>query len=99
MLATQLISFNPLALQIEYTSKIAFVWRHKFVSEKEETETTGSLNKVLLENILPAHVADHYLFSPRRQEVGLLNILPAHVAESLSILSSQTGGWFNLINN
>ncbi|KAK2145293.1 hypothetical protein LSH36_690g04060 [Paralvinella palmiformis] len=55
-------------IQIEHTSKIAFVWRTKFVSEREETETTGSLNKVLLENILPAHVAEHYLYSPHRQE-------------------------------
>jgi hypothetical protein len=30
----------------------------------------GSLNKVLLENILPAHVAEHYLYSPRRQDVS-----------------------------
>ena len=58
-------------VQIEHTSKIAFVWRTKFVSEREETETTGSLNKVLLENILPAHVAEHYLYSPHRQEVRL----------------------------
>ena len=38
--------------------------------EREEVETMGSLNKVLLENILPAHVAEHYLYSPHRSEVS-----------------------------
>ena len=34
--------------------------------ERDEVETMGSLNKILLENILPAHVADHFLKSGRR---------------------------------
>lgn len=54
--------------QIEITSKLDFIWRRKFGVEKEEVETMASVNKVLLENILPAHVADYFLISPHRQE-------------------------------
>ena len=39
-------------------------------------EVMGSLNKLLLENILPAHVADHFLNSPRgKNEVNCIVIL------------------------
>ena len=45
--------------------KIGDVWLQNFRVEKEQVETTGALNKILLENILPVHVADHFLHSPR----------------------------------
>lgn len=57
-------------VKIEITSKLDFIWRRKFGVEKEEVETMGSLNKVLLENILPAYVADHFLSSPHRRDVS-----------------------------
>ena len=62
-----------LRCQIEITSKLDFIWRRKFGVEKEEVETMASVNKVLLENILPAHVADHFLISPHRQEVAAVS--------------------------
>jgi len=55
--------------QTEISSKLDFIWRRKFGVEKEEVETMASVNKVLLENILPAHVAEHFLSSQHRQEV------------------------------
>ena len=56
-------------IKVEYTSKLDFLWKSKFSVEKEEVETMGSLNKILLENILPAHVADHFLNTPHRRDV------------------------------
>uniref|UniRef100_A0A8C5E8G0 Adenylate cyclase type 2 n=1 Tax=Gouania willdenowi TaxID=441366 RepID=A0A8C5E8G0_GOUWI len=38
-----------------------FLWRDKFKRECEEIETMENLNRVLLENVLPAHVAEHFL--------------------------------------
>ena len=35
----------------------------------------GSLNKVLLENILPAHVAEHFLYSPHRHDVSFVCLI------------------------
>ena len=57
-------------LQTEIAWKLGCWWRRKFRVEKDDVELTGALNKILLENILPFHVADHFLHSPKgRTEV------------------------------
>ncbi|CAL1584424.1 unnamed protein product [Knipowitschia caucasica] len=55
------ITLLVLARQNEYYSRLDFLWRDKFKRECEEIETMENLNKVLLENVLPAHVAEHFL--------------------------------------
>lgn len=65
-MAMLVFTLHLLDRQIEHTSRLDFIWKQKFKVEKEEVETMGSLNKILLENILPAHVADHFLKSGRR---------------------------------
>ncbi|KAL1129130.1 hypothetical protein AAG570_013661 [Ranatra chinensis] len=50
--------------QIEYTSRTDFQWRSKLKIEQDDVETMRGINKILLENILPAHVAEHFL-APR----------------------------------
>uniref|UniRef100_A0A672MZ19 Adenylate cyclase type 2 n=1 Tax=Sinocyclocheilus grahami TaxID=75366 RepID=A0A672MZ19_SINGR len=47
--------------QNEYYCRLDFLWRNKFKRECEEIETMENLNRVLLENVLPAHVAEHFL--------------------------------------
>ncbi|CAB3259559.1 unnamed protein product [Arctia plantaginis] len=47
--------------QIEFTSRTDFLWKDKLKFEQEEVETMRGINKILLENILPAHVAQHFL--------------------------------------
>ncbi|XP_026733565.1 adenylate cyclase type 2-like isoform X2 [Trichoplusia ni] len=49
--------------QIEFTSRTDFLWKDKLKFEQEEVETMRGINKILLENILPAHVAEHFLTS------------------------------------
>ncbi|CAK9803040.1 Adenylate cyclase type 2 [Anthophora quadrimaculata] len=51
--------------QIEYTSRTDFLWQTKLKIEQDEVETMRGINKILLENILPAHVADHFLTNAR----------------------------------
>ncbi|CAK9297753.1 unnamed protein product [Gordionus sp. m RMFG-2023] len=51
--------------RVEYDNRLDFFWKSKFKTDREELETMGSLNKVLLENILPAHVAAHFLSQTR----------------------------------
>lgn len=53
--------------QIEFTSKTAFLWKTKLKVEQEEVETMRGINKILLENILPAHVAEHFLLASTNQ--------------------------------
>ncbi|XP_063827989.1 adenylate cyclase type 2-like [Ostrinia nubilalis] len=54
--------------QIEFTSRTDFLWKDKLKFEQEEVETMRGINKILLENILPAHVAQHFLTSVASEE-------------------------------
>ena len=47
--------------QVEFTSRTDFMWTNKLKVEQDEVETMRGINKILLENILPAHVAEHFL--------------------------------------
>ncbi|KAM9098602.1 adenylate cyclase type 2 [Sarcophilus harrisii] len=55
------ITLLVLGRQNEYYCRLDFLWKNKFNKEREEIETMENLNRVLLENVLPAHVAEHFL--------------------------------------
>lgn len=44
--------------QIEYMSRLDLLWAIKFQNEKHEAETVSTISRLLLENILPKHVAE-----------------------------------------
>lgn len=64
------VLFHVLDRQMEFTSRADFLWKAKLKFEQEEVETMRGINKILLENILPAHVAEHFLSSSRVTMVG-----------------------------
>lgn len=45
------------------------LWKNKFKKEQEEFETMENVNRLLLENVLPAHVAAHFI-GDKLNEVG-----------------------------
>lgn len=55
--------------RIEYTSRTDFLWKNKLKIEQDEVETMRGINKILLENILPAHVAGHFLATRENQDL------------------------------
>uniref|UniRef100_A0A672LTP4 adenylate cyclase n=1 Tax=Sinocyclocheilus grahami TaxID=75366 RepID=A0A672LTP4_SINGR len=55
------VTLLVLARQNEYYCRLDFLWKNKFKKECEEIETMENLNRVLLENVQPAHVAEHFL--------------------------------------
>ncbi|XP_043681130.1 adenylate cyclase type 2 [Vespula pensylvanica] len=55
--------------QVEYTSRTDFIWKSKLKVEQDDVETMRGINKILLENILPAHVADHFLATRATQDL------------------------------
>ncbi|XP_011369704.1 adenylate cyclase type 2 [Pteropus vampyrus] len=57
-----------LGRQNEYYCRLDFLWKNKFKKEREEIETMENLNRVLLENVLPAHVAEHFLARSLKNE-------------------------------
>ncbi|GLJ59633.1 hypothetical protein SUGI_1516680 [Cryptomeria japonica] len=58
------------ARQLEYTSRSNFLWRMRLNVDHEELEYISGINKVLLENILPSHVVQHYLTNPNGQQTS-----------------------------
>ncbi|XP_053217430.1 adenylate cyclase type 4 isoform X1 [Podarcis raffonei] len=60
-----------LARQNEYYCRLDFLWKKKFKEEREEIETMENLNRVLLENVLPADVAQQFIRQNRRNEQDL----------------------------
>ncbi|KAH9426207.1 hypothetical protein DERP_007147 [Dermatophagoides pteronyssinus] len=48
---------------IEFSSRLHQLWKAKLQVEQEDVETIGGINKILLENILPQHVAQHFLLN------------------------------------
>lgn len=56
--------------QNEYYCRLDFLWKKKLRQEREETETMENLTRLLLENVLPAHVAPQFIGQNRRNEVN-----------------------------
>ncbi|XP_053904791.1 adenylate cyclase type 7 [Malaclemys terrapin pileata] len=47
--------------EIEYYCRLDCLWKNKFKKEHEQFETMENVNRLLLENVLPAHVAAHFI--------------------------------------
>nr|DBA22671.1 TPA: hypothetical protein GDO54_013684 [Pyxicephalus adspersus] len=57
-----------LARQNEFYCRLDFLWKKKFKMERERIETMENLNRVLLENVLPADVAQQFIGQNLRNE-------------------------------
>ncbi|KAK4879136.1 hypothetical protein RN001_007282, partial [Aquatica leii] len=55
--------------QIEATYRLDFVWKLQATEEKDDMENLEAYNKKLLANILPVHVAEHFLNSENNDEL------------------------------
>ncbi|XP_015125001.1 adenylate cyclase type 2 [Diachasma alloeum] len=69
LLCTIALILHVLDRQIEFTTRTDFLWKTKLRVEQDEVETMRGINKILLENILPAHVADHFLSTQVTQDL------------------------------
>ncbi|RWS28500.1 adenylate cyclase type 2-like protein [Leptotrombidium deliense] len=57
------ILVHVLDRQIEYILRLDFQWTTRLEVEKREAMAMGDVNQILLENILPKHVAERFLYS------------------------------------
>ncbi|XP_023559283.1 adenylate cyclase type 7 isoform X5 [Octodon degus] len=55
------VTLVMLSRQIDYYCRLDCLWKKKFKKEHEEFETMENVNRLLLENVLPAHVAAHFI--------------------------------------
>ncbi|XP_047736309.1 uncharacterized protein LOC108664914, partial [Hyalella azteca] len=54
--------------QSDSRARTHYLWSTQIAVEQEEVETTRGINKVLLENILPAHLAHKFLVASTEQQ-------------------------------
>ncbi|XP_042859482.1 adenylate cyclase type 2-like, partial [Penaeus japonicus] len=55
------LALHVMDRQMEYIMRLDFKWKQQLEVEQKEAQTTHFANKLLLQNILPLHVADMYL--------------------------------------
>ncbi|XP_018605232.1 adenylate cyclase type 2-like isoform X2 [Scleropages formosus] len=67
-----LVTMLIIIRQNEYCCRQDFLLKHKNRTEQDEIETRENLNRLLLENVLPAHVAALFVGENKKNEVGLL---------------------------
>lgn len=60
---------------VEVTSRLDFLWKREAERELTEMRETRTNNRQLLRNILPDHVADHFLSSSRRHTMDVSTYL------------------------
>ncbi|XP_013407025.1 adenylate cyclase type 5 [Lingula anatina] len=56
---------------VESTARLDFLWKLQATEEKEEMENLRAYNMKLLANILPLHVAEHFLKSQNKKDEDL----------------------------
>ncbi|KAK4814219.1 hypothetical protein QYF61_012558 [Mycteria americana] len=62
------ITLTLLAKQIDYYCRLDCLWKNKFKKEHEQFETMENVNRLLLENVLPAHVAAYFIGEKRNED-------------------------------
>ncbi|KAI5736814.1 hypothetical protein M8J76_007352 [Diaphorina citri] len=65
------LSLTFLAFYMEKASKVLFIWKKEVESQKETASDIRRRNEALVYNILPPHVASHFLGNRKRQHEEL----------------------------
>lgn len=60
---------------VEVTSRLDFLWKQQAERELNDMQETRDTNTQLLKNILPDHVAKHFLCNERNSEVSEIKML------------------------
>lgn len=57
--------------QTEATYRLDFIWKLQATEEKDDMEHLQAYNRKLLANILPVHVAEHFLSRDKNIDVSM----------------------------
>lgn len=60
--------------QTEATYRLDFIWKLQATEEKEDMEHLQAYNRKLLANILPVHVAEHFLSRDKNIDVSFATV-------------------------
>lgn len=81
---------------VEVTSRLDFLWKRDAERELAEMRETRTNNRQLLRNILPDHVAHHFLSSSRRHTSDVSKILQRAGPRAKVLLSSRSKDMYRL---
>ncbi|GAB6029097.1 hypothetical protein CHUAL_004880 [Chamberlinius hualienensis] len=56
-----IVCYHLMDRQFEYLSRLDYLWKCQLRQKQEETNITNTVNKFLIQNILPQHVATFYM--------------------------------------
>lgn len=85
-------SFTLPLSQVERQSRKLFLWKIEIHDQKERVYEMRTYNEALVINMLPEHVAKHFLGSKKRDEVQGSRSHPLQ-ATPLTGQASQTSGY------
>ncbi|CAG2057308.1 unnamed protein product [Timema podura] len=67
--------------QTEATYRLDFLWKLQATEEKEDMEHLQAYNRKLLANILPVHVAEHFLSSDKNADLANASVVLSQTTE------------------
>lgn len=71
-----ILSVLRVCVQLEQQSRKLFLWKIGVRDQKERVFEMRRWNEALVTNMLPEHVAKHFLGTKKRDEVYMLSLLP-----------------------
>jgi adenylate cyclase 8 len=89
LLVVFLIMVTYHARLVEVTSRLDFLWKQQAERELADMMETRANNTQLLKNILPDHVAQHFLEEDRPTEVGTAELLAGRGQANLQTCKPQ----------
>jgi hypothetical protein len=76
---------------MEKASKVLFIWKKEVESQKETASDIRRRNEALVYNILPPHVASHFLGNRKRQHEELYSQSYAEVGVLFASMPNFSG--------
>ncbi|XP_055891517.1 adenylate cyclase type 2-like [Biomphalaria glabrata] len=67
-IAVVLFTMHFLDRQMEFANRLGHLFKLQFQQETEQVKMMAAINKIVLENIIPAHVIAYYLRTSRKHE-------------------------------
>lgn len=91
MLVCVALALSFLARHVEKATRVLFQWKTEVEEQREKASDIGRRNEVLVYNILPPHVAVHFLGNKKRQHEELYSQSYAEVGVLFASMPNFSG--------
>lgn len=91
MLVCVALALSFLARHVEKATRVLFQWKTEVEEQREKASDIGRRNEALVYNILPPHVAVHFLGNRKRQHEELYSQSYAEVGVLFASMPNFSG--------